>query len=119
MVFWGKVIFSTKPREKLEEIFDREEEINQMINLLQRNEWIALLCSRMSGKTSLAKAVSLSLNYRVIYVDLVKSKTLLDVLTGIYHALPQDVISKIKENFSFLELGPIKVKRKSLLKLKS
>jgi shikimate kinase len=64
----------------------------------------------MSGKTSLAKALSLFLNYRVIYVDLVKSKTLLDVLTRIYHALPQDVISKIKENFNFLKLSPLKLR---------
>ncbi|WP_269199630.1 hypothetical protein [Acidianus ambivalens] len=42
----------------------------------------------MSGKTSLAKAVSHSLDSRVVYVDLIKSKNLLDVLTRIYQAIP-------------------------------
>jgi len=108
----GKVTFTTRPRERLEEIYDREEEIKQLVELLKKNEWVALLGSRMSGKTSLAKAVSHSLDSRVVYVDLIKSKNLLDVLTGIYQAMPLDVISRIKENFSFIELGPVKVKIK-------
>jgi AAA+ ATPase superfamily predicted ATPase len=111
----GKVTFTTRPRERLEEIYDREEEIKQLVELLKKNEWVALLGSRMSGKTSLAKAVSHSLDSRVVYVDLIKSKNLLDVLSRIYQAMSPDVISRIKENFSFIGLGPLKVKIKQKL----
>jgi len=106
---WGKVTFTKRPRETLDEIFDREREIGQIRELLERREWIALLGSRMSGKTSLAKAVSRSLNARIVYADLTRVKGLRDVYSRIYTSLPQDVTSRLRETLEFLQAGPVSV----------
>ncbi|WP_338599005.1 ATP-binding protein [Sulfolobus tengchongensis] len=105
----GKVIFTKRPRYDIEEIFDREEEIKQLIFLLKNNEWTIILGPRMSGKTSLALAVSNSIpNKRVVYVDLVKVKGLKDFVNRLYFSIPKTLTEKVKESLDVIgvRVGP-------------
>lgn len=105
----GKVIFSKKPKTELNEIFDRDEEISKLKFLLDRYEWITLLGPRLIGKTSLALAVSNSYKRRVIYVDLVKVKSVRDVVQRLYFSLPKTFIDKVRENLETIgvKIGPV------------
>ncbi|BFH74783.1 hypothetical protein SJAV_27270 [Sulfurisphaera javensis] len=99
----GKVIFSKKPRQSVEEIFDREEEIKQLSFLLERNEWVILLGPRMSGKTSLALSVSNTFsNRKTIYVDLVKVKGLKDFINRLYSSIPKNLVDKVRDSLESL-----------------
>ncbi|ARM74748.1 AAA family ATPase [Acidianus manzaensis] len=104
----GKVIFSKKPRYSLEEIFDREEEINQLSFLLKRGEWVIILGPRMSGKTSIALAVSNYVGKKVIYVDLTKVKGLKDFTDRLYFSIPKSISDKVKETLETIgvKIGP-------------
>lgn len=105
----GKVKFSKKPKSDLTEIFDRDEEVNQLKFLLDRHEWISILGPRMAGKTSLALAVSNSYKRKVVYVDLVKVKSIRDALQRLYFSLPKSFLDKVAENLNLIgvKVGPV------------
>lgn len=111
----GKVIFTKKPRDNIDEIFDREREIEQLTFLLQRNEWVIILGPRLSGKTSLAVTVSKTFNRKVIYVDLVKVKGIRDMVNRVYDAIPKNLLERISDNLESLGLrvGPVSLSIKS------
>ncbi|BFH72927.1 ATP-binding protein [Sulfurisphaera javensis] len=93
----------------MEEIFDRDEEINQLSFLLKRNEWVIILGPRMSGKTSIALSVSNTFSDRkTIYVDLVKVKGLRDFINRLYFSIPKGLIERVKESLETIgvKIGP-------------
>ncbi|AWR97981.1 AAA family ATPase [Acidianus sulfidivorans JP7] len=114
----GKVIFTKKPKNNLEEIFDRESEINQIYSLLKNYEWLMILGQRMSGKTSIALAVSNEFKKekrKVIYVDLVGVKGASDLVRRLYSSIPKTFLDKIKDNLDALgiKIGSISISFKT------
>ncbi len=51
-------LFSLQPKETTEELFGRDNEIEELIRLIRARRWVAVLGPRMVGKTSLVKAVN-------------------------------------------------------------
>ena len=49
------MLFDLRPKERLKDLFDREEEYEKLSKLVGSGRWVAILGKRMTGKTSLAK----------------------------------------------------------------
>jgi AAA+ ATPase superfamily predicted ATPase len=52
------MLFDLNPNESPSELFDREEEINMLADLIKAKRWVALLGRRMMGKTSILKTLA-------------------------------------------------------------
>jgi AAA+ ATPase superfamily predicted ATPase len=66
------MLFSLKPKESRKELFDRNEEYEELTRLVNSGLWVAVLGKRMTGKTSLIKAFANENNG--IYVNLMGAK---------------------------------------------
>ncbi len=63
-------IFSTSTIKRLENLYDREDEKGELEVLIKTNAWITLSGLRRTGKTTLARSVSLSLqDFYTIYIN--------------------------------------------------
>ncbi|GBC73845.1 hypothetical protein HRbin04_01252 [archaeon HR04] len=66
-------LFSLHPKETTEDLFGREQEIKELINLVREKRWVAILGPRMVGKTSLIKAANRELKrmgIKAVYINL-------------------------------------------------
>jgi hypothetical protein len=94
-------LFNLNPKESPEELFGREQEIEDLVRLIQARRWVAVLGPRMVGKTSLLKATGATLrrqNRKVLYVNLWGAKGTNDFLNALARALNENksIIQKIK-----------------------
>lgn len=98
----GKVIFTEKPRTDIDNIFDRDDEINTIKKVIDTGDWLAILGPRMIGKTSIAKAIlnEYKKEYNPIYIDFTGIKSYNDAINKIFHAIPRSLIDKLKDNFA-------------------
>ncbi|MCG3109208.1 hypothetical protein L3N51_01498 [Metallosphaera sp. J1] len=105
----GKSYFTTKPRDDLREIFDRDSEVGQLKFLLERYQWATVLGPRMSGKTSLALAVSRSFSRRVVYVDLTQVRGMGDFVQRFYLSIPKSFSDKVRDALESVgvNVGPL------------
>ena len=67
---YGKVIFTEKPGDNIDNIFDRTSERNMIKKVLDTGDWLAILGPRMIGKTSIAKAIlnEYKKDYSTLYI---------------------------------------------------
>ena len=54
-------LFNLNPKESPKELFGREKELKELIDLIKAKRWVAVLGPRMVGKTSLLKVASTEL----------------------------------------------------------
>ena len=103
----GKVIFTEKPRDSVENIFDRSIEINTIKKVLDTGDWLAILGPRMIGKTSIAKAIlnEYKKDYNTLYIDLTGIKNSGDAINKIFNSIPKNVITKFRDNFEILGIN--------------
>ena len=71
------MLFSLKPKESRKELFNRNEEYEELTHLVNSGLWVAVLGKRMTGKTSLIKAFANENNG--IYVNLMGAKGVEDL----------------------------------------
>ncbi len=109
----GKVIFTEKPRDSIENIYDRLDEINKIKNVINTGDWLALLGPGMIGKTSMAKAIlnEYKKSYDTIYIDLTGIKSSYDAINRIFNSIPMNIIDKFKDNF---DISGIKIMGNSI-----
>lgn len=73
LICLGLPLFSLHPKEITEDLFGREQEIKELLNLVREKRWVAILGSRMVGKTSLIKAANRELKrmgIKAVYINL-------------------------------------------------
>ncbi|MBO3770141.1 MAG: ATP-binding protein [Candidatus Brockarchaeota archaeon] len=68
------MLFDLKPKEHREELFDREEEYEELKRLVDSGLWVAVVGKRMTGKTSLLKTFANENNG--IYVNLLGARSI-------------------------------------------
>ncbi len=91
------VWFTERPRERAEELFDMKSEFNIVRDMVMRGNWVVILGPRMSGKTSLAKAVMNSVNWRGVYVDLINIGSFRRAIEQIYLSTPRGIRDELAE----------------------
>lgn len=94
-------LFSLNPKESANELFGREEEIDEFVGLVKAGRWVALLGPRMVGKTSLVKVANARLEksgVRAVYVNLWGAKGTHGLLNALARGLNDEkgVLQKIK-----------------------
>ncbi|MEM3082671.1 MAG: hypothetical protein QXM50_03890, partial [Candidatus Caldarchaeum sp.] len=52
------MLFDLRPKERLKDLFGREEEYSKLVRLVENGSWVAVLGKRMTGKTSLVKTLA-------------------------------------------------------------
>lgn len=89
--------FQQRPCKSREELYDRKEEVDQVIRLIRQNTWVALMGLRMAGKTSVAQTVQSELQreFSSAYVDLRGARGVRTAAERIINALPKDVLQRI------------------------
>ncbi|MCX8153692.1 MAG: ATP-binding protein, partial [Candidatus Bathyarchaeota archaeon] len=95
-------LFSLHPKEKTEELFGRENEIEELVRLVRARRWVAILGPRMVGKTSLVKATNKKLEcmgIKAIYVNLWGTRGTQGLLNALAQGLNQErsVLQKIRD----------------------
>ncbi|MEM2768203.1 MAG: ATP-binding protein [Candidatus Bathyarchaeia archaeon] len=93
-------LFSLHPKEKTEELFGRENEIEELVRLIRAKRWVAILGPRMVGKTSLVKATNKkleSMGIKTIYVNLWGARGTHGLLNALAQGLNQErsILQKI------------------------
>ncbi|MEM3149921.1 MAG: ATP-binding protein, partial [Candidatus Nezhaarchaeales archaeon] len=86
-------LFSLHPKEKTEELFGRENEIEELVRLIRAKRWVAILGPRMVGKTSLVKATNKkleSMGIKTIYVNLWGARGTHGLLNALAQGLNQE-----------------------------
>jgi AAA+ ATPase superfamily predicted ATPase len=103
----GKVIFTEKPRDNIENIFDRTREIDMIKKVLDTGDWLAILGPRMIGKTSIAKAIlnEYKKDYNTLYIDLTGIKNSGDAINKIFNNIPKNLIDKFKDDFEIIGIN--------------
>ncbi|MEM2975877.1 MAG: ATP-binding protein, partial [Candidatus Bathyarchaeia archaeon] len=94
-------LFNLHPKEKTEELFGREHEIEELIRLIRAKRWVAILGPRMVGKTSLVKATNKkleSMGIKAIYVNLWGARGTHGLLNALAQGLNQErsILQKIR-----------------------
>ena len=88
--------FQQGPCKNREELYDRKDEVNQVIHLIQQNTWVALMGLRMAGKTSVAQVVQSELQkqFDSAYVDLRGSRGVRTAAERIINAIPRNLLQR-------------------------
>ncbi len=112
------MLFDLRSKERLEELYGRNDEINKSLELLKSGSWITVLGPRMIGKTSLIKVALSELEkskgrkkYEGIYVSLFGIKSLSQLLEALTNALnsKRGLVGRVRRvlgNVSGFHLGP-------------
>ncbi len=106
------MLFTQRPCETREELFDRDEEIELALRAVRRGAWIAILGIRMSGKTSLAKVVANELRregFESLYVNLVGVGGIRACAERVLSSLPRSFLNRFESLKAFLEFFNIRV----------
>jgi AAA+ ATPase superfamily predicted ATPase len=95
-------LFNLNPKESPKELFGREKELEELIDLIKAKRWVAVLGPRMVGKTSLLKVASTELEKartKVVYVNLWGAKGTNGLLRALARGLNDErsVLQKIKD----------------------
>ena len=72
------MLFDLRPKESRRELFDREEEYQELKRLVDSGLWVAVVGKRMTGKTSLLK--TFANENRGIYVNLLGARSIGDLV---------------------------------------
>ena len=104
-------LFDLQPKEDPNELFGREAEINQLVDLIKAKRWTVILGPRMAGKTSLMKVACTALHlegYHAIYVNLWATKDVQGLLNRLIQGIADSkgLYIKVKDSFEALELRP-------------
>ena len=103
-------LFDLQPKEDPDDLFGREAEINQLINLIKAKRWTVILGPRMVGKSSLMKVACTALHledYHAIYVNLWATKDVQGLLNRLIQGITDSkgLYTKVKDSFETLELS--------------
>ncbi len=106
-------MFRQDPCRSRRELFDREEELNQLVKALKSNVWVAILGPRMAGKTSLAYVgANLLEDFSVVYVDLRGTYTMKKAAERILNSLPQSKLESLLERIKGIRIGKFGIELK-------
>lgn len=100
------MLFDLRPKDSLDDLFGRDEEVAKIQGLIQRGRWIAVLGPRMVGKTSIAKVACSSLRkYRYAYVNLWGSRDSHGFLECMVHGInsSRGLFARGKDFFQHLD----------------
>jgi AAA+ ATPase superfamily predicted ATPase len=112
------MLFDLRSKERLEELFGRDEEVDKCLELLTLGNWVTVLGPRMVGKTSLIKVILSELErhrrkkkYEGIYASLFGVKSLPQLLEALTHALnsKRGLVARVRrllDNVSGFHVGP-------------
>lgn len=92
------MLFDLRPKEKRSDLYDREEELEQL-HRLTRTEWVVILGRRMSGKTSLLKTFLSEVDG--IYINLAGVRSLRGFI--------EELARHVRDIRLSLSLGPLSV----------
>jgi len=95
-------LFDLNPKETPQELFGREKELDEIVNLIKARRWVAVLGPRMVGKTSLIKAANKKLEnerIRTVYVNLWGARGTQGLLNALAHGLNSSIglLKRIKD----------------------
>jgi AAA+ ATPase superfamily predicted ATPase len=105
-------LFDLHPKESLAELFGRENEISELVRLIEKKSWVAVLGPRMIGKTSLIKTTSKEIkSFKTIYINLWGIKTIHGLLNCLVQGLNSskvllDKIADVVRSIEGVSLGP-------------
>ena len=105
-------MFLQRPCESIDELFDRERELELSVKALRSGAWISVLGPRMSGKTSLAKVAARIMEgygYDYVYVNLVDAQSVREAVKRILSSLPKRLIDKLHELSTILSAVGVKI----------
>ncbi len=120
------MLFDLRAKERKEELFGRDDELLEMLRLIEAGKWVAVLGSRMTGKSSLVKTAGFELSkhgYRFLYVNLLGVRNAEGFVSALIDAInrSKSLFEKTKDFFSMvdgLQLGvgglSLKASRKPL-----
>lgn len=113
------MLFDLRSKDSKEELYGRDDEIEEFTSLLRSGNWVAVLGTRMIGKTSLIKVALSEIEkkskgkkrYEGIYVSLYGVNSLSQLLVALTNALnsKHGLVRRIKgflENIASFHLGP-------------
>jgi len=124
------MLFDIHPKETIDSLYGRDDDLNHLINHIENRRWIAILGTRMVGKTSLMKAGKSKIEQKkvpVLYINLWGVSSIKGLLGGIVHAINDslNLVKKFKRCFNQIngiQVGPLGItieKRKEPLSLTS
>ncbi|MCK4448079.1 MAG: hypothetical protein KAW56_13485 [Candidatus Marinimicrobia bacterium] len=67
------MLFDIHPKETIDSLYGRDDDLSHLINHIENRRWIAILGTRMVGKTSLMKAGKSKIEQKkvpVLYINL-------------------------------------------------
>lgn len=89
------MLFSTRPKEKKQDLYNRDKEVEMIKDSISRNEWIAVLGMRRIGKTSVANVAVNESGFVRIKVDLKTNCTKEEFLSILSQAKAQSTDNKV------------------------
>jgi AAA+ ATPase superfamily predicted ATPase len=107
-------LFDLHPKDDPEDLFGREQELDEFIRLVKARRWVVVLGSRMVGKTSLIKSANKSLKragFRAVYVSLWGTRNASGLLNALVQGLNEskDLLARTKDAISHvrgMSVGP-------------
>ncbi|MDG6934561.1 MAG: ATP-binding protein [Nitrososphaerota archaeon] len=105
------MLFDLNPKESPNELFGREEELDELVRLLRARRWVAVLGPRMVGKTSLVKVANTRIDQNAVYLNLWGVKGTQGLLSALVHGLnsSKSLLQKVRdgvERVEGLSVGP-------------
>jgi len=64
------MLFDVRPKEDKRDLYDREEELSEIRESIDRRVWLSVYGFRRVGKTSVVRTVLNEFNYPYLYFDL-------------------------------------------------
>lgn len=109
------MLFDLHPKETAESLYGRDTDLSNLINHLINRRWVALLGTRMIGKTSLVKAARHDLQNRGItslYINLRGINSIAGFLKTLTHTISEssglyEKIKNVLSRTSGLNIGPM------------
>ncbi len=109
------MLFDLHPKETPESLYGRDTDLSKVIKHIENRRWVAILGSRMIGKTSLVKAAKCGMERQGVvplYINLRGINSVIGLLTAIVQVINEssDLYKKVKQfltRINGLNVGPM------------